>query len=376
MKQLRYSVHSWYEEHWQFYKHISPPQSQRHKYVKAFAYDALRATIHWRLDFIDPIRTLPQPPNVLRFLPLDRLDFSDRPIAILRARHVDVSLKSLVPFIMSSLETMRKNVCELNGSGWGRGALSAEPNEPHDPVLQYALVVDLESAPATSLVRACSNFLSRSVVLNIMHYLLALRHDFLVPPRGTASLLWHHWHKCVASYSPLLKHDTEVPGIFAVYVINYGWAHKSVWRVAKYVQSSRSHLDASVVLTSASRQVLPASVNAKIIFCSSDDLPFLHSHTATSGMWNQYYGIVPPSLNTLYSDPGLSEVHSDHDSAKQHETGDTNMSIYVYTDTNLVPYLSTRRPSTSNSVATSQRRYTQATELERFLADAIVIVLA
>lgn len=133
-----------------------------------------------------------------------------RPIAILHARDVDVSSTSAVfkQVILASLERMRRNIAAINkrrryyrkqvgddlrevsesesrsDCAWG--------NTPEDLVLQYTMVVDLEGAPATSVVSSFSQL--RKYYANVL-IMTVIRYCILVSSRSTTPLLWHHRDK-------------------------------------------------------------------------------------------------------------------------------------------------------------------------------------
>lgn len=119
---------------------------QRHKFTKAFALESLRAILIWRLCHFKAQDPGPFPSSPLHVLPPPATDILRRPILILRLADLDNFQKDPREHILRTVEGLRINLHSINPS--------SPPESPiPGPVLQYILLVDMESASLRNFVR-------------------------------------------------------------------------------------------------------------------------------------------------------------------------------------------------------------------------------
>lgn len=122
---------------------------QRHKFTKAFALESLRATLIWRLCHLKAQDPSAFPPSPLHVLPPTATDILGRPILILRLADLANLQKDPREHILRTVEGLRINLHSINPS--------SPPECPiPGPVLQYILLVDMESASLRNFVRLVS----------------------------------------------------------------------------------------------------------------------------------------------------------------------------------------------------------------------------
>lgn len=176
---------------------------KRHKFTKAFALESLRATLIWRLCHLKAQDPSAFPPSPLHVLPPSATDFLGRPILILRLTDLSNLQKDPREHILHTIEGLRINLHSINPS--------SPPESPiPGPVLQYILLVDMESA-------SLRNF--------------------------NLDLLTWYIHEVAPRY----------PGMFGtVFVINFSWTQSGIWTII--------------------RLALPESVQYRIFFPTKETL--------------------------------------------------------------------------------------------------------
>ncbi|KAF8268605.1 CRAL-TRIO domain-containing protein [Lactarius quietus] len=176
---------------------------KRHKFTKAFALESLRSILIWRLSHLKAQDPNAFPPFPLHVLPHPATDILRRPILILRLADLANLQKDPREHILRTVEGLRINLHSINPSSPPEGSMPG-------PVLQYILLVDMESASLRSF---------------------------------NLDLLTWYIHEVGPRY----------PGLFGtVFVINFSWTQSGIWTII--------------------RLALPESVHYRIFFPSKETL--------------------------------------------------------------------------------------------------------
>ncbi|KAI0268843.1 CRAL-TRIO domain-containing protein [Gloeopeniophorella convolvens] len=166
---------------------------KRHKFTKAFALDALRGVLTWRLAHLKTQDARAFPPAPLHLVPAPAADARGRPVLVLRLARLVALQAQRDPReqLLRAVEGLRLNLHNLR--------LTAGARAEDAPVLQYVLLVDMEGASLRNLNLDLLTWYTRDVA-----------------PR--------------------------YPGLLGtVFIVNFSWTQSGVWSVIKLALPQSAH---------------------------------------------------------------------------------------------------------------------------------------
>ncbi|KAJ7467174.1 CRAL-TRIO domain-containing protein [Mycena latifolia] len=202
---------------------------RRNKFTRSFAMESVRKTLVWRFSHLWP-SDAPLRMPLVHCLPPPAVDPFGRPILVVKVVSFNDSSDAYKPLILRGLERLRLHLKRLN-----RDARQSAP------ILQYVILLDLESLSTQSL--------------NIDLVTWTLREA--IP---------------------------QFPGLLAAaFMINYSWAHAGLWSIAK--------------------RVLPARAQSRVFFPTQDELRAYFSPTMLPADYGGTLASLTALRDPLSSDP-------------------------------------------------------------------------
>lgn len=186
---------------------------KRQKFTASLALEALRTTLLWRIQTLQPLACEP-PTAYFTCLPPDARDPFGRPIVIVQAAKIVASTENLKELTLCMSELMRLHLVHLNKEhSYVTGAR---------PILQYVALFDIGDLSLNSMQ-----------AIDLMN-----------------------WH--VQELLP------RFPGMLAaVLILNYSWAHSGVWGIAKRLLPKSALQKVFFLSPRELRQLLSAGVLPK-----------------------------------------------------------------------------------------------------------------